>query len=395
MNRKNNSTWTDELRSAFENAEMSPSEGSWERLQADLGKRRAAAWLPYAGLATALAAAVLGVFLFTRKGPQQGVTVIENQQGGVVAQAPETAPKASAEPQLEMPSMQEATAPKAAAKPKSEAPAPKANALAPEAETTVSVAPASPEEVEQHHEETSIKDEAPHREEITVEESTSIDADPFREDYSNGHPVTLERKKERRKMSVSVSGGGLGGNQGSVSTPMVSYPSTVLMTKSDGEYISDGPNRVMDISELIEHQVPVKLGVNLDIPIGRKMYIGSGVEYSCLRSSVAGEKQTLHWLGVPLNFKYRIAQGRALAAGIGAGATVETCLDASLLGREYKESAQFSARVFADLRVPLTPVLSLYACPELSYYFTQTNLPTYRSGKPLAFGVTAGLAIDL
>jgi hypothetical protein len=381
MNRKNNSTWTDELRSAFENAEMSPSEGSWERLQADLGKRRAAAWLPYAGLATALAAAVLGVFLFTRKDPQQGVTVIESPQGGVVAQAPEAAPKASAEPRLEIPSTQEATEPKAAAKPK--------------AETTVSVAPITPEEVEQHREETSIKDEAPHREEITVEESTANNADPFREDSSNGHPVTLERKKERRKLSVSLSGGGLGGNQGSISTPMVRYPSTVLMTKSDGEYISDGPNRVMDISELIEHQVPVKLGVNLDIPVGKKMYIGSGVEYSCLRSSVAGEKQTLHWLGVPLNFKYRIAQGRALAAGIGAGATVETCLDASLLGREYKESAQFSARVFADLRVPLTPVLSLYACPELSYYFTQTNLPTYRSGKPLAFGVTAGLAIDL
>lgn len=388
MNRKNNSTWTDELRSAFENAEMSPSEGSWERLQADLGKRRAAAWLPYAGLATALAAAVLGVFLFTRKGPQQGVTVIESPQGGVVAQAPEAAPKASAEPQLEIPSTQEATAPKAAAKPKAEA-------LVPKAEAPVSVAPAIPEEEATHREETSIKDEAPHREEITVEESTANNADPFREDYSNGHPVTLERKKERRKLSVSLSGGGLGGNQGSISAPMVSYPSTVLMTKSDGEYISDGPNRVMDISELIEHQVPVKLGVNLDIPVGKKMYIGSGVEYSCLRSSVAGEKQTLHWLGVPLNFKYRIAQGRALAAGIGAGATVETCLDASLLGREYKESAQFSARVFADLRVPLTPVLSLYACPELSYYFTQTNLPTYRSGKPLAFGVTAGLAIDL
>ena len=215
MNRKNNSTWTDELRSAFENAEMSPSEGSWERLQADLGKRRAAAWLPYAGLATALAAAVLGVFLFTRKGPQQGVTVIESPQGGVVAQAPEAAPKASAEPQLEIPSTQEATEPKAAAKPKAEA-------LVPKAEAPVSVAPAIPEKETTHREETSIKDEAPHREEITVEESTANNADPFREDYTNGHPVTLERKKERRKMSVSLSGGGLGGNQ---SKPFILYPS--------------------------------------------------------------------------------------------------------------------------------------------------------------------------
>ena len=370
MNRNNNSTWTDELRSAFENAEMSPSEGSWERLQADLGKRRAAAWIPYAGLAAALAAAVLGVFLFTRKDTQQGVTIVEGPQGSVVAQAPE-----------------------AVTPPKAEAPS--------------RVIPAVKEEETTHREVVSIQDEAPHHQEIYVEESapaqqetTVREVAPRHEDHngeytSQGHPVTLERKKERRKISLSLVGGGLGGNQGSVSSPMINYPSTVLMTKSGGEYISDGPNRVMDISELIEHQVPVKLGLNLDIPVGRKLFIGSGVEYFFLRSSVAGEKQTLHWLGVPLNLKYRIVQSRAFAAGIGAGATAETCLNASLLGREYKESAQFSARLFADLRIPLTPVLSLYACPELSYYFTQTNLPTYRSGKPLAFGVTAGLAIDL
>ena len=393
MNRKNNSTWTDELRSAFENAEMSPSEGSWERLQADLGKRRAAAWLPYAGLATALAAAVLGVFLFTRKDTPQGVTIVENPQGSVVAQIPETTPMAPADSQPDLYEPQESSAPVAATPPKAEAPS--------------RVIPAVKEEETPHREEVSIQDEAPHHQEIFVEESApeqqeaaiqdipSREVNPNSEYSTQGHPVTLERKKERRKISVSLSGGGLGGNQGSASTPMVNYPPTALMTKSDGEYISDGPRRVMDITELIEHQVPVKIGVNLDIPIGNKLYIGSGAEYFYLRSSVAGEKQTLHWLGVPLNLKFRLIQHRALTAGIGAGATAETCLNASLLGREFKESAQFSTRLFADLRVPLTPVLSLYACPELSYYFTQTNLPTYRSGKPLAFGVTAGLAIEL
>ena len=393
MNRKNNSTWTDELRSAFENAEMSPSEGSWERLQADLGKRRGAAWIPYAGLAAALATAVLGVFLFTRKDTPQGVTIVEGPQGSIVAQIPETTPMAPADSQPNLYEPQESPAPEAVTPPKAEAPS--------------RVIPAVKEEETTHREVVSIQDEAPHHQEIYVEESapaqqetTVREVAPRHEDHngeytSQGHPVTLERKKERRKISLSLVGGGLGGNQGSVSSPMINYPSTVLMTKSGGEYISDGPNRVMDISELIEHQVPVKLGLNLDIPVGRKLFIGSGVEYFFLRSSVAGEKQTLHWLGVPLNLKYRIVQSRAFAAGIGAGATAETCLNASLLGREYKESAQFSARLFADLRIPLTPVLSLYACPELSYYFTQTNLPTYRSGKPLAFGVTAGLAIDL
>lgn len=377
MNRKNNSTWTDEIRSAFENAELTPSEGAWERLQADLGRRRGAAWLPYAGLAAALAAVVLGVFLFSRKGSQPTVTTVESPQVSVVAQAPE----ADAAPAPEQVPQQEAAAP--------QEPAPVRRQAIAKAD-----APVRPDAIV--IEETPVKEEVPVKEDISVkEEAPAKEVAPVQKEASQTHTVTLERRAERRKVRISLAGGGLGGNQGGVSTPMVNYPATSLMTKSDGEYLSDGPKRVMDISELIEHQVPVKLGVNLDIPVGKRMYIGSGVEYFYLRSSVAGEKQILHWLGIPLNFKYSLVQNRAWTAGIGAGATAETCLNASLLGREYKEDMQFSAKLFADLRFPITRVLSLYACPELSYYFTQTNLPIYRSGKPVAFGVTAGLAINL
>lgn len=377
MNRKNNSTWTDEIRSAFENAELTPSEGAWERLQADLGRRRGAAWLPYAGLAAALAAVVLGVFLFSRKGSQPTVTTVESPQVSVVAQAPE----ADAAPAPEQVPQQEAAAP--------QEPAPVRRQAIAKAD-----APVRPDAIV--IEETPVKEEVPVKEDISVkEEAPAKEVAPVQKEASQTHTVTLERRAERRKVRISLAGGGLGGNQGGVSTPMVNYPATSLMTKSDGEYLFDGPKRVMDISELIEHQVPVKLGVNLDIPVGKRMYIGSGVEYFYLRSSVAGEKQILHWLGIPLNFKYSLVQNRAWTAGIGAGATAETCLNASLLGREYKEDMQFSAKLFADLRFPITRVLSLYACPELSYYFTQTNLPIYRSGKPVAFGVTAGLAINL
>ena len=375
MNRKNNSTWTDELRSAFENAELSPSEGSWERLQADLGRRRGAAWLPYAGLAAALAAVVLGVFLFTRKDSQQGVTVVENPLGGIVAQVPE----ATTEP--------------------APVQVPQEEALAPQEETI------SPLKEAPTHEETIVKEEEPVRDEVPAmkddavkEESTVSDVAPAQKEAPQIHPVTLERSRERRKVRISFAGGGLGSNQGGADSysHASDFQFTTLMTKSGEEVFATAqPEYVMDISELIEHQVPVKVGINLDIPVGRNSYIGSGLEYFYLNSSVAGERQTLHWLGVPLNFKYRLVQKQTWTAGIGTGATVEKCLNASLLGHEYKESPQFSANVFADLRIALTPVLSFYACPELSYYFTQTNLPIYRSGKPLTFGVTAGLAIEL
>ena len=396
MNRKNNSTWTDELRSAFENAELSPSEGSWERLQADLVRRRGAAWLPYAGLVAAVAAVVLGVFLFTRKDIQQGVTVVENPLGGIVAQAPETLELTPdiIEQESKAPALPETPAPfqtqtrKALSEPYA--------APAQEATPVQLIAPV--QEAEPIQEAAPIVEATPTQEEAPAQEQTSKGNEPVRDDVTQIHPVTLQRSRERRKMRISLAGGGLGGNQG-VATSYSSaadFQFTTLMTKSGEEvFAAAQPEYVKDISELIEHQVPVKLGINLDIPVGRNSYIGSGLEYFYLNSSIAGEKQTLHWLGIPLNFKYRLVQKQTWAAGIGTGATVEKCLNASLLGRDYKESAQLSANVFADLRVALTPMLSLYACPELSYYFTQTNLPIYRSGKPLTFGVTAGLAIEL
>ena len=401
MNRKNNSTWTDELRSAFENAELKPSEGSWERLQADLGRRRGAAWFPYAGLAAALAAVALGVFLFQphRKSSQDDITVVSS--GAAVAQAPEVveqlpesaalAPEALEKAadvtlaQAKKPSSAWKASPSPEVTPVEAAPLQEA---APTVAETVPVEEAAPAE-----------EKAPIKEEAPQEKAPQYEAVPTQNEVSQIQPVAPERGRERRKIRISLAGGGLGGDQGTAApsyTPAADYRFTTLMTKSSHEVLAVAqPDYVTDISELIEHQVPVKVGINLDIPIGRNSYIGSGIEYFYLNSSVAGERQTLHWLGVPLNYKYRLVNKQTWAAGLGAGATVEKCLNASLLGHDYKEDAQFSAKVFADLRIALTPVLSLYACPELSYYFTETNLPIYRSGKPLAFGVTAGLAIEL
>ena len=396
MTRKNNSTWTDELRSAFENAELKPSEGSWERLQADLGRRRGAAWFPYAGLAAALAAVALGVFLFQphRKSSQDDITVVSS--GAAVAQAPEVVeqlPESAAQAPEALEKAADVTLAQAK-KPSSawkSSPSPEVAPVeaAPLQETTPAVVETIPSE-----EASPAEEKAPAEEEAPVNEAA-----PTQKEVSQIHPVTLEHGRERRKIRISLAGGGLGGDQGSATpsyTPAADFLFTTLMTKSSHEVLAVAqPDYVTDITELIEHQLPVKLGINLDIPVGRNSYIGSGIEYFYLNSSVAGERQTLHWLGVPLNYKYRIVNRQSWAAGLGAGATLEKCLNASLLGHDYKENAQMSARVFADLRFALTPVLSLYACPELSYYFTETNLPIYRSGKPLAFGVTAGLAIEL
>ena len=403
MKRKIDTDWTDSLRSAIENAEVTPSAESWERLSAALPVRRKAAWAPYAALAAACAAIVAGIFLFQpqKTSLQEDVTVVSN--GTPVAQAPEIQPlqqpEAVSEPVADVPAQSvrplRQAAPVAQAEP--EAPQPVAQRSEPAPQQPAATAqPATPEQPVSPELSTTPEQPAnPEQPAVHQEPMAEPVAEPVREQKAEQAVVVLKKETPRRKMSISLSGGGLGGNPGATITHSGRYTAAAVRTKAGDEVLEATPARVTDISELIEHQVPVKLGINIDVPVGRKSYIGSGVEYFYLRSSFAEEKQILHWLGVPLNFKYRLVETPTWIAGLGAGATAETCLNASLLGREYKESAQFSAKLFADLRLALTPALSLYACPELSYYFTETNLPIYRSGKPVSFGITAGLAIDL
>lgn len=195
-------------------------------------------------------------------------------------------------------------------------------------------------------------------------------------------PIARKRG-QRRKIIVTVSAGGAFGAAGNGMYIAQADP----VTKAGGA--------VMDITEVIQHSTPVQKALGLSIPISDRMDIATGIDHLELNSVVGYGSQNLEWIGVPLRLGYRVADWGASSINLGAGVKGERCLSAALLGFDYTEQFQWAASMGADYRVRILGPVSLSLTPELSYYFTDTVLPTYRTDHPLTFTLRAGLSLNL
>ena len=83
MARNNHNDWTDELRDMIDGVELSPSEGGWERLKADLHPRKAV-WWPYA-VPAAACLLLGGVFLFRGGSSANDIDVVTSVPAAMVA----------------------------------------------------------------------------------------------------------------------------------------------------------------------------------------------------------------------------------------------------------------------------------------------------------------------
>ena len=353
---------------------MSPSEGGWERLNADLHPRRAVWW----HYAVPVAACLLfgAVFLFREQPSGNALEVVSSEPSAMVAEsvlAEEVQEEVPEDVTLGKNSVMELI--------RSE------NGPSPDSEPTMLQGSG----MEQSSEISEITYADSHEE--TVDRETESEIIP-RFNFE-AEPVAPQRK-QRRKISVTVSAGGaVGFNSGNrylaqaVMTPLTKAP----VTKAPAD---DGYNgRVMDVSELIVHERPVITNFGVSVPLSDKFELSSGLEFMQLSSTVLYGRQEQNWLGIPLKLGYSLWSWGPSAVSIGAGFKGEKCLSATLLGMEYSEDFQWAASMGLDCRVKVFGPVSFGLYPELHYYLTGTNLPVYRSNHPLSFTVCAGLSVSL
>ena len=148
------------------------------------------------------------------------------------------------------------------------------------------------------------------------------------------------------------------------------------------------------------HDLPLSLGLSVRLDLTPRLALESGLEYTYLHSveeSVAGRlDQRLHFVGIPLRLNARLwsRDGWDLYAGVGG--KVEKCVAASLGKIQCEEPRlQGTAEAFGGIQYRLGSRVHLYFQPELSYYFTRTDLITYRTEHPLGLSLHAGLRFDL
>lgn len=177
-------------------------------------------------------------------------------------------------------------------------------------------------------------------------------------------------------------------------------------------------NRGKDIKTSVKHRLPVRVGLSVAYDFNNRMGIESGLCYTRLTSDVregseshyfTGE-QKLHYIGIPVNFKYRVFSLHRLDFYASAGVLGEKCISAEVdkkyvIDNQDKGSEterlndrpfQFSVNASVGLQFNIVNNVGLFVEPGVSYYFDdRSSIRHIYRDRPLNFNLNTGLRFTL
>ncbi|MBO4995068.1 MAG: PorT family protein [Muribaculaceae bacterium] len=257
----------------------------------------------------------------------------------------------------------------------------------------------------------------------TVKEIVAMgDVSTVRRDYGN---KMAKRAAESGKISVgayatnltSYDGGNVGAQEGNrlwaIPRPAYDYYSS-SSNKIDKEVL-------MKLSEsdlVYSHRQPVRLGVSVDYGITERLSLSTGLVYSYLLSDVKGgigsnsydATQRLHYLGLPLEMRFRVLDMSRFSFYLSAGAMSEICLKGSrkavrkMMGEPDRyeltdarvRPLQWSLKGGAGVDFRLFGNVKLYVEPGVSYYFdNHSKVSTIYGERPFNFDLNVGVRFGL
>ncbi len=149
----------------------------------------------------------------------------------------------------------------------------------------------------------------------------------------------------------------------------------------------------------ISHRAPLNLEISAALSLSERLSLVSGLNYTSLTSDIASPyseveqmTQRVQFVGIPLALHYNIVSLNDLVLYGGVGGNLERMVSAKLDGEKFDEKpwhTSLSATLGVEYRI--TNLIGIYAEPELTKYFTETNLTTIRSESPLNFNVKFGI----
>lgn len=177
-------------------------------------------------------------------------------------------------------------------------------------------------------------------------------------------------------------------------------------------------NKGRRLDTKVRHNIPVRAGITVDYSLNRRISLESGISYAYLSSDITEGsdhnyyegRQRLHYIGIPLNIKYRILSWGRIGLYASAGVLAEKCVSARIEKHFIfdhvpngttteslsERPMQWSVNVGAGLQCRLAGAARLFAEPGVSYYFNDgTKIPTVYSDKPLNFNLNLGVRFTL
>lgn len=264
--------------------------------------------------------------------------------------------------------------------------------------------------------------ESPQRKAVESED-TSVTDTPF------DAPEEKPRRREKRlKLGLALSN--VTGNSSSSSEYAALYGSPVTrQIHSFSETSGDFPdsygyvsvlqsNEGREVSSSVKNYQPIQVGVTLAYPFTDRLSLESGLTYSCLISDLSSGtdkgnyriRQSLHYLGLPLNLRYDFLKINSFSMYSSLGGQMEKCVSGKTVtdyfsmgekissekGKIMVEPLQWSVNAHVGAQYSFTGWAGIYLEAGAAYYF-RNNSPVncIYSERPLNFSLRAGVRFSL
>ena len=153
------------------------------------------------------------------------------------------------------------------------------------------------------------------------------------------------------------------------------------------------------------HEQPLSFGLTFSFPVSSRLSLATGAVYTRQRSdftyisktSQTKEKQTLHYVGVPLTVMGSLWGNQRFHTYAQAGAQADFNVSArtevnGVSRSSDKDGVQFSALLGLGAQYDLLPFMGIYVEPSARYYFdNQSDVSTSFKEHPFKFNLQMGL----
>ena len=234
----------------------------------------------------------------------------------------------------------------------------------------------------------------------------------------NDHLLAMNTPQDRRTQSKWQTSLSLSNAPSESSATYSGYGSLAAAETVDQQY-DFVPNYTREQAYTdVKHHQPITFGITLRYNVNERWSVASGLTYTQLISELRSgsgnyyydDRQTLHYIGIPVNIAYTFWQNNKISTYLSTGGLVEKNVSGRLTSNYYLDNQlevttqekiiskelQWSVNGAVGLGYQISNTIGLYAEPGISYYFKNgSELETLYKDNPLHFNLRLGLRITL
>lgn len=187
------------------------------------------------------------------------------------------------------------------------------------------------------------------------------------------------------------------------------YDMTPYLPVSGVRTRAAGPIYLFGYEERQKHYQPLSFGLSVSYPLASRLSLSTGLVYTRLRSDFTcvmsdvsiTRRQTLYYLGIPLNAQYHLWHWGNLNVYLSAGAEADYNIKVKSVSMGVDQEMardrwQFSVQGALGIQYDVLPQLGLYAEPGVNYYFDNGSpLINFFKDKPLNLNLQVGLRLNI